>query len=154
MPIGVLFGEKSEKEASAMQKTKSRTEYEGEFEPCGFIDAAIGNVCRIVFIDGGRDRALVKAVGDPTFISFFSAEREDGRLLIEVKNPSGSSEQWTPYDRGGYEGENLVQVFTGRGKTSVDVMNYLDLCCKSHENDGNFEAIITPLQSRGTVYDT
>lgn len=143
VPVGVLFGEKSEKEASVMRKTMSVTEYEEEFEPCRVIDAAVGNICRIIFIDGESNKASVKAVGDPTFISYFSAEREEGRLLIEVKNPSGSAEKWEPYDREGYEGENLVTVFTGRKETNVEVLNYLDLCCESRDNNGNFEVIVT-----------
>ncbi len=68
-----------------MQKIKSRTEYEEEFEPCGFINAAIGNVCRIVFIDGDRDRAVVKAVGDPTFISFFLSKEKMGDYSSKLR---------------------------------------------------------------------
>lgn len=146
VPVGVLFGERSEKESSVMKKTKGRTEYEEEFEPCRFIDAAVGSVCRIVFIDGKREKASVKAVGDPTFIKYLSAEREDGRLLIEVKNPSGSAEKWMPYDRDGYEGENLVEVFTGREATNVEVLNYLDLCCESRDKNGNYEVVVTAPQ--------
>ena len=154
VPVGVLFGEKSEKEALSMQKSISKTEYKEEFPPCKFIDASAGNVCRIEFIDGERERAKVRAVGDPTFIRYFSAEREDGRLLIEVKNPSGSAEKWTPYDRDGYEGENLVQVFTGRELSNVEVLNYLDLRCDTGENNGNYEAVITPPDVGETVVVT
>ena len=130
-----------------MQKTRGKTEYEEEFEPCQLIDTRIGNVCRIVFIDGKGQKAFVKAVGDPTFIGYLSVERDDGRLLIKVKNPSGSAEKWMPYDREGYEGENLVEVFTGLEETSVDVINYLDLYCKSRENNNNYEVVVTSLQA-------
>lgn len=147
VPVGVLFGEKNEKEASVMQETRGNTEYEKEFEPCQHIDTRVGNLCRIVFIDGKSQKAFVKAVGDPTFIGYLSVEREDGRLLIEVKNPSGSAKKWIPYDREGYEGDNLVEVFTGLEETSVDVLNYLDLCCESRENNSNYEVVVTPLQA-------
>lgn len=83
----------------------------------------------------------------PTFIGYLSVEREDDRLLIKVKNPSGSVEKWMPYDREGYEGENLVEVFTGLEETSVDVINYLDLYCKSRENNSNYEVVVTSLQA-------
>lgn len=77
------------------------------------------------------------------FIKYFSVEREDGRLLVNVKNPSGSVKKWTKYDREGFDGENLVQMFTGRDQTNIEVLNYLDLCCESRENNGNYETVIT-----------
>ena len=145
VPIGVLFGEKNETEEKIMSKTIDKTMYEEEFEPCMFTSAAVGNVCRISFIDGVRERALIRAVGDPTFIKYFSAEEESGKLLIEVKNPSGSADKWTPYDREDFDGENIVEVFTGRERTNITVDNYLDLQCTGCGEGDKYEVVITPM---------
>lgn len=159
VPIGVLFGEKREEKAQTIEMTKTErtiadepacgcvaTVFQREWEPCRHIDVAVGNVCRLLFYDGTRDKALIQAVGDPTFIKYFSAEKEDDRLLIEVKNPSGSAEKWIPYDRDGLNGENLVRVFTGMDLTDIRVTNYLDLCCQSSTADGQsvYEVNVAP----------
>ena len=92
-----------------------------------------------------RERALVRAVGDPTFIKYFSAEEESGKLLIEVKNPSGSADKWTPYAREDFDGENVVEVFTGRERTNITVDNYLDLQCTGSGEGDKYEVVITPM---------
>ncbi len=144
VPISILFGEKQETEESTMENYSSKTEYSKEFKPCKYIKAFTGNVCRIEFIDGKRDKALVRAVGDPVFIKFFSAEIDDGLLIIEVRNPNGSDLKWLPYEREGYTSENLVQVFTGCKESDVEVANYLDLDCISGYNAaGNYESSTT-----------
>ena len=139
VPIGVLFGEKT-KEDTDMENHQSAKEYNAEFEVCQSIKVSLGNTCRVEFIDGEREKALVRAVGDPTFISFFSAEIETDRLLIDIKNPSGSAVYWKPYDREGYTGENVVQIFTGCADADVLSHNYLDLCAITNQNArGNHE---------------
>ncbi len=146
VPIGALFGEKIEEKVQLGEMTNPErtiadgcvaTVFQREWEPCWQIDVAVGNACKILFYDGARDRALLQAVGDPTFVRYFSAENEDGRLLIEVKNPSGSAEKWAPYDRDGLNGENLVRVFTGMAQTDICVTNYLDLCCRASTPEQN-----------------
>lgn len=168
VPVGVLFGEKiegnlqtakEEKLQMKMAKTEqtiangsadecAATVLQREYDPCRQIDATVGNVCRLLFYDGARDRALIQAVGDPTFIKYFSVEIEDGRLLIEVKNPSGSVEKWVPYNRDGLRGENIVRVFTGLAETDINVTNYLDLCCRALAGDEEnvYEVNVTPLK--------
>ena len=167
VPVGVLFGEKIEEKVQTtrgeqiqiieMTKTErttadeptggcSATVFQRELEPCRHIDVAVGNACRLLFYDGARDGALIQAVGDSTFVRYFSVEKEDGRLLIEVKNPSGSAEKWAPYDRDGLNAENLVRVFTGMEQTDICVTNYLDLCCQASTADGQnaYEVNVTP----------
>ena len=123
-----------------MENHQTAKEYNAEFEVCQSIKVSLGNTCRVEFIDGEREKALVRAVGDPTFISFFSAEREPDRLLIDIKNPSGSAVYWKPYDREGYTGENVVQIFTGCADADVLSHNYLDLCAITNQNArGNHE---------------
>lgn len=146
VPIGVLFGEKSEEKRQMIEMTKiaasghagecAATVFQQEWDPCRQIDVMAGNVCRLLFYDGARDSAMIQAVGDSTFVRYFSVEKEDGRLLIEVKNPSGSAEKWAPYGRNGLNAENLVRVFTGMAETDICVTNYLDLCCQSSTADG------------------
>lgn len=140
VPIGVLFGEESKKEDTIMEKNQVLTEYREEFEVCQNIKVSLGNLCRVEFIDGEREKAVVRAVGDPTFIRYFSVEREPDKLLVDIKNPSGSAVYWKPYDREGYMGENVVQIFTGCADSDVLSYNYLDLCAITNENArGNHE---------------
>ena len=142
VPIGVLFGEAVETEDIIMKNMKERAEYIEEFEVCQKIHVMLGNLCRVEFIDGVKENALVRAVGDPTFLKYFSVENEPDRLLVEIKNPSGSALKWTPYDREGYTGENFVQIFTGCEDPDVLVQNYLDVCGASDTNErGNYEVV-------------
>ena len=145
VPIGVLFGEESKKEGTIMEKNQTLTEYREEFEVCQNIKVSLGNLCRVEFIDGEREKALVCAAGDPTFMRYFSVERESDILLIDIKNPTGSAVHWKPYDREDYTGENFVQIFTGCVDADVLSHNYLDLCAITHENaDGNHEVTVVP----------
>ena len=147
VPIGVLFGEKTEEEDTIMEKQITLTEYQEEFEVCHETKVALGNLCRVEVIDGEREKALVRAVGDPTFMRYFSVEREHDRLYVSIKNPSGSSFVWKPYDREGYTGENFVQIFTGLpdDDTMTTAINSLDLCATTNypNENGNYEVVVT-----------
>lgn len=145
VPIGVLFGEKTEEEDTTMEKKPTVTEFKKEFEVSEYIDVVLGNLCRVEIIDGERQKALVHAVGDPTFIRFFSIEREPGRMLVEIKNPNGSTTEWDAYDREGYEGENYVQIFSGCEDSDNYVSNYLNLCATTYypNENGNYEVVVT-----------
>lgn len=137
--IGVLFGETDEKEYNIMKKQRQKTEHFEEFEVCQSIKVMLGNLCRVEVVDGEREKALIHAVGDPTFLRYFSAEREDNRLLVEIKNPTGSALKWIPYDREGCTEENCVQIFTGCTDSDVVANNYLDLCAATSTNaSGNY----------------
>ena len=80
--------------------------------------------------------------GDVSFVEFFSIEKIYGGIKIEVKNPSGAGERWTPYDRGGYSGENIIRIYTGSAWSNVDIYNYLDITVEESEKEnGIFEWI-------------
>ena len=80
--------------------------------------------------------------GDASFVEFFSIEKIYGGIKIEVKNPSGTGEKWTPYDRGGYSGENIIRIYTGSAWSNVDIYNYLDISVEESEKEnGIFEWI-------------
>lgn len=145
VPIGVLFGEKTKEEDRDMEKTKAMMEYREEFEVCHETKVALGNLCRVEVIDGEREKVLVRAVGDPTFMRYFSVEREHDRLYVSIKNPTGSSFVWKPYDREGYTGENFVQIFTGCEDSDCLVTNYLNLCATTYypNENGNYEVVVT-----------
>lgn len=138
--IGVLFGETDEMEAVNMKSQKTKTEYHEEFEVCQNIKVMLGNLCRVEVVDGEREKALIHAVGDPTFLRYFSVEREADRLLVEIKNPTGSALKWIPYDREEYTDENYVKIFTGCVDSDVAANNYLNLAGASSTNaSGNYE---------------
>lgn len=146
VPIGFLFGEENKKEDTIMEKNQILTEYREEFEVCQNIKVSLGNLCRVEVIDGEMEKALVRAVGDPTFMRYFSVEKEPERLYISIKNPTGSAFLWQPYDREGYEGENLVQIFTGLTyeDSMITATNYLNLRATSRTNsNGNHEVEVT-----------
>lgn len=131
------------------QYGQCKKEYMEEFEKCRAISVRCGNVCRVEVISGISEKGHVHAVGDPVFLHYFSLEYVTGQkeadgLLINIKNPTGSSLHWHSYDRQGYTGENFVQIFTGGSDNEVDVAvyNYLDLDCVSGTNArGNFEVV-------------
>lgn len=127
VPIGVLFGAEtiSIKENKAMNNPIREQTY--VFEPLNYIDFSINNCCRIRVIDGERENAIVTVQGDPTFMEYFLVEKDDGRLRITVKNPSGSAFHWNSYDRGDYEGENLITVYTGVADSNCYATSFLDL---------------------------
>lgn len=133
VPIGVLFGENYREETMTL-------EYNAEFEVCQDIKVSLGNICRVEYIDGIRDKSLVHVEGDPTFVRFFSVEKDAGGLLVTIKNPTGSAFIWKAYDREGYDGENLVQIFTGCADSNVITHNYLNLVAETTQNQsGNHQ---------------
>ncbi len=140
VPIGVLFGEAttSTKENESM-KDNTTHEQTYVFEPLAYMDFSINNCCRIRVIDGERENALVTVQGDTTFLEYFLVEKENGRLRITVKNPSGSAFRWTPYDRGGYEGDNLITIYTGVADSNCFAANYLDLVMSQWKTDEGYD---------------
>lgn len=145
VPIGVLFGEKNETEENmTMKSNQIAAEYLAEFDVCKEIKVSLGNICRVEIIDGEREKALVRAVGDPAFMRYFSVERESDTLFVDIKNPTGSAFFWKPYNREGYAGENFVQIFSGLADSNAKVVNYLDLCAATQDNtSGNYEVTVT-----------
>lgn len=147
VPIGILFGEEREKdhmEDGIMQETNIPQVYKKKFpmkdEAKDEIRFLLGNTCRVeVYFEppefGGIE---VEASGDPVFMRYFEIESfVYGELTVRIKNPSGSEEHWEPYDRKGYEGENLVKMRIA--KTDEDphfyIVNYLDLAAYTGDND-------------------
>ena len=99
----------------------------------------INNCCRIRVIDGVRDQARIIARGDPTFLEYFLIEKDEDRLRITVKNPSGSAFHWTPYDRGGCEEENTITVYTGVEDSNCFAQNYLDLVMSQWKTEEGYD---------------
>ena len=145
VPIGVLFGEEtaSAKEKKAMNDPiVSNPHVPGKtcvFEPLKYIDFSVNNCCRIRVIDGAREQARVIARGDPTFLEYFLIEKDEDRLRITVKNPSGSAFHWKPYDRGGYEEENTVTVYTGVEESNCFAENFLDLVMSQWKTEAGYD---------------
>ncbi len=145
VPIGVLFGEEtaSEKENKVMNvPIVSNPHIPGKtycYEPLNHIDFSINNCCRLLVIDGAREQARIIARGDPNFLDYFLIEKDDDRLRITVKNPSGSAFHWKPYDRGGYEGENLITVYTGVEYSNCFAQNYLDLVMSQWKTEEGYD---------------
>ena len=138
VPIGVLFGETtSEKENKAMNNTNYEQTY--VFEPLNHIDFSVNNCCRIRVIDGAREQARIIARGDSTFLDYFLIEQDEDRLRITVKNPSGSAFHWEPYDRGGYEGENLITIYTGVEDSDCYAANFLDLVMSQWKTEEGYD---------------
>ena len=109
------------------------------FEPLKYIDFSVNNCCRIRVIDGVRDQARIIARGDPTFLEYFLIEKDEDRLRITVKNPSGSAFHWTPYDRGGCEEENTITVYTGVEDSNCFAQNYLDLVMSQWKTEEGYD---------------
>ena len=124
--VNILFGESNNKEIYKMN-ININNERKFIFEPLSSIDIRIGNTCRIEIIDGERENSLLNVKGDATFIEFFAVEKENGRLCISAKNPTGSDIYWTPYDRGGYQNDNIIQIHTGVASSDCTITNYLNL---------------------------
>ena len=145
VPIGVLFGEEtaSAKEKKAMtDPIVSNPHVPGKtcvFEPLKYIDFSVNNCCRIRVIDGAREQARVIARGDPTFLEYLLIEKDEDRLRITVKNPSGSAFHWTPYDRGGCEEENAVTVYTGVEDSNCFAENFLNLVMSQWKTDEGYD---------------
>lgn len=121
VPIGVLFGE-AEKEDIVMSSSVNEKKF--AFEPIKDIEITVGNTCVIEVIDGESENSSMTVSGDATFMEFFSVEKENGRLRICVKNPSGS-DICPIYDRGGYWEENRIEIHTGVAESNCTVTNYL-----------------------------
>lgn len=121
VPIGVLFGE-VEKEDIKMSSSVNEKKF--AFEPIKDIEITVGNTCVIEVIDGESENSSMTVSGDATFMEFFSVEKEDGRLRICVKNPSGS-DICPVYDRGGYQEPNRIEIHTGVAESNCAVTNYL-----------------------------
>ena len=152
VPIGVLFGETTfEKENKAMNSTNYEQTY--VFEPLNHIDFSVNSCCRIRVIDGAREQARIIARGDSTFLDYFLIERDDGRLRITVKNPSGPAFHWTPYDRGGYEGENIITVYTGVEESNCFATNFLDLVMSQWKTDEGYDewVVSTPEEAEKMI---
>ena len=145
VPIGVLFGEEtaSEKEKKAMNDPiVSNPHVPGKtcvFEPLKYIDFSVNNCCRIRVIDGAREQARVIARGDPTFLEYLLIEKDEDRLRITVKNPSGSAFHWKPYDRGGCEEENTITVYTGVEESNCFAENFLDLVMSQWKTEEGYD---------------
>ena len=139
VPIGVLFGEEttSKKENKAMNNTNHEQTY--VFEPLNHIDFSVNSCCRIRVIDGVREQARIIARGDATFLDYFLIEQDNGRLRVTVKNPSGSAFHWEPSDRGGYEEENLITVYTGVEDSNCYATNFLDLVMSQWKTEEGYD---------------
>lgn len=145
VPIGVLFGEK--KTEIGAVRTKGNTFYAPDYKR---IYVELGNVCRVVFVENKEQDGLVVAMGDPVFLQYFDAELEEGELRVILKNPltSLAGTHWEPYDRGGYDGENLVEIHIDPDRDICKtILNYLDLHVYSGENVlGQEEILCCPPQ--------
>lgn len=140
VPIGVLFGEgydRTKENETVKKDLKQERSY--VYEPLQTIDFSINNCCRIRVIDGVRENATVTVQGDPTFMEYVLVEKDDGRLRVTVKNPSGSAFHWEPYDRGGYEGENLITVYSGVEDSDCYSMNMLDLVMSQWKTEVGYD---------------
>ena len=145
VPIGVLFGER-QAETNA-EITKGNAFYAPDYQR---IYVELGNVCRVVFIGDKEQDGLVCAMGDSVFLQYFDAELCDGELRVMLKNPltSLAGTHWEPYDRGGYDGENLVEIHVDpEREICKTILNYLDLHVYSGENVlGQDEILCLPPQ--------
>lgn len=124
VPIAVLFGETSEENE---MKTKIENERNFIFEPLNNIQIMLANQCQIEMIRDESDHSSLIVTGDAKFIEYFGVEKVEGTLYIYVKNPSGSIARWLPYDRGGYNRENKIRIYTGTKETFITLCNCLDL---------------------------
>ncbi|MBQ7935054.1 MAG: helix-turn-helix transcriptional regulator [Clostridia bacterium] len=124
--IGVLFGEKKSQEENNMN-IDLKHERKFAFEPLKNIEIRVGNICRIEVIKGERENSALSIQGDSVFVEYFSVEKENGNLLLSIKNPTGTDTHWISYDRDGYEKDNVVQLYTGSDESDCTVINYLDL---------------------------
>jgi transcriptional regulator with XRE-family HTH domain len=138
--VAVLFGETLVSENNIGKYSDHERSF--VFEQLKNIEIRVGNVCRIEVIDGENESSRLDLEGDASFVEFFSIEKIYGGIKIEVKNPSGAGERWTPYDREGYSGEHLIRIYTGSVWSNVDIYNYLDISVEESEKEnGIFEWI-------------
>ena len=147
VPIGVLFGEGYHEMEKKTVKQEASNEKTYVYEPLQTVDFSINNCCRIRVIDGVREQARIIARGDPTFLDYFLIEKDDDHLRITVKNPGGSAFHWKPYDRGGYEEENYITVYTGVEESGCFAQNYLDLAMSQWKTDEGYdEWVVCPME--------
>ena len=139
VPIGVLFGEGYHAKENQPVKQEASNEKTYVYDPLQTIDFSINNCCRIRVIDGERENLTVTVQGDPTFLEYFLVEKDGGRLCVTVKNPGGSAFHWTPYDRGSYEGENLITIYTGVEDSDCYAMNSLDLVMSQWKTEAGYD---------------
>ena len=123
VPIGVLFGETNEEE----MEVNLDHERKFVFEPLNHIEIRVGNQCQIEVINGERDHSSLDVEGDTKFIEYFLVEKADGKLRVNVKNPTGSDTYWLPYNRGNYTKNNKIVIHSGVSSACCTVVNYLDL---------------------------
>ena len=140
VPIGVLFGEGLDRtKENETMKENLQQERSYVYDPLQTIDFSINSCCRIRVIDGVRENATVTVQGDSTFMEYVLVEKDDGRLRVTVKNPSGSAFHWEPYDRGGYEGENVITVYSGVEDSDCYSMNMLDLVMSQWKTEAGYD---------------
>ena len=77
IPIGVLFGEKSN-----VCVMTQENKYVKEFALCKNITVYLGNICRVEYIENNDGTCIVKAEGDPVFIRYFDAEQTGDELIV------------------------------------------------------------------------
>lgn len=124
VPIGVLFGETNKEEE---MESNLHHERKFVFEPLNRIEIRVGNPCHIEVINGESDQSSLDVEGDAKFIEYFLVEKADGKLCVNIKNPTGSDTHWLPYDRGNYKKNNKIVIHSGVSEAECTVINYLDL---------------------------
>ncbi|MGM9624146.1 MAG: helix-turn-helix transcriptional regulator [Eubacteriales bacterium] len=124
VPIGVLFGEITKEEEMTINLDNQR---KFVFEPINSIVIMVGNPCQIDVINGENDHSSIDIEGDAKFVEYLSVEKIDGKLHINVKNPTGSDTHWIPYDRENYQKNNRIMIHSGVLLPDCHVVNYLDL---------------------------
>ena len=124
VPIGVLFGETNKEEE---MESNLNHERKFVFEPLNRIEIRVGNPCQIEVINGESDQSSLDIEGDAKFIEYFLVEKADGKLCVNVKNPTGSDTHWLPYNRGNYTKNNKIVIHSGVSWAECYVINYLDL---------------------------
>lgn len=124
VPIGILFGETNKEEEMGIHLKNER---KFVFEPLNSIEIRVGNPCQIEVINGESDQSSLDVEGDAKFMEYFLVEKADGKLCVNVKNPTGSDTHWLPYDRGNYKKNNKIVIHSGVSEAECTVINYLDL---------------------------
>ena len=124
VPIGVLFGETNKEEEMGINLNNER---KFVFEPLNSIEIRVGNPCQIEVINGESDQSSLDVEGDAKFMEYFLVEKADGKLCVNVKNPTGSDTHWLPYDRGNYKKNNKIVIHSGVSEAECTAINYLDL---------------------------
>ena len=143
VPISVIFGEEK-----AMEIQRSENEYNGTFEICQHIKLYLGNICRVELIEEQGKTCRVRAAGDPIFIRLFDVEQDGDTLCVDVRNPCGPTTRWESYDRGGYTGENLIQIYAPADENDLcfETLTYAGLTTESGTSEqGNYQ--VTAVES-------